>query len=210
MDQNQEHLQQLHEIRSIMERSTKFISLSGLSGIVAGCVALTGAGVQYWYMLKKGLFMNAALESNEFLLFSIVNFAAILIVAVSLSYYFTYKKAKKQSQSLWNGTSQRMMIHFSIPLASGGAFCAVLFYHGLIGLIGPASLIFYGLALVNGSNYTLSDVRNLGLIEIALGFISAFYIGFGLLFWAIGFGVMHIIYGILMYYKYDRVADPQS
>ena len=201
------HLQQLQEIRSIMERSTKFISLSGLSGVVAGCIALAGASLQYWYMESKGFYMNRLPLNTDFLFFSVVNFMSILILALSMAYYFTSKKAKRQNQSLWNTTSQRMLINFAIPLASGAAFCGVLYYYQLIGLLAPASLIFYGLALVNGSNYTLSDVRNLGLIEIILGFISAFNIGLGLLFWAVGFGVLYIVYGIVMYYKYDRVVE---
>jgi len=99
-----------------------------------------------------------------------------------------------------------LMINVSTPLICGGAFCGILFYYGVIGLLAPASLIFYGLALVNGSNYTLRDIRNLGYAEIILGFICAFNIGLGLLFWAMGFGVLHIVYGIVMYYKYDRVS----
>ncbi len=207
MDQDKEHLLQLQEIRSLMERSTKFISLSGLSGIVAGGIALAGAAVQYWYMEKEGRYMSCIKLSQDFLLFSIANFLGILILAVLSAYYFTQKKAKKNNQSLWDASSKRLLLNLATPLASGGAFCGVLYFYGLIGLLAPASLIFYGIALVNGSNYTLRDIRNLGFAEIALGFICAFNIGYGLLFWALGFGVLHIAYGIVMYYKYDRVQE---
>ena len=207
MDQDKEHLLQLQEIRSLMERSTKFISLSGLSGIVAGGIALAGAGVQYWYMEKEGRYMSCIKLSQDFLIFSIANFLGILILAVLFAYYFTQKKAKKNNQSLWDSSSKRLMLNLATPLACGGAFCVVLYYYGLVGLLAPASLIFYGISLVNGSNYTLRDIRNLGFSEIILGFICAFNIGFGLLFWALGFGVLHIIYGIVMYYKYDRVQE---
>lgn len=204
MDQDKEHLLQLQEIRSLMERSTKFISLSGLSGIFAGGIALAGAGIQYWYMEKEGRYMSCIKLSNDFLIFSIANFMAIFILALSVAYYFTQKKAKKNNQSVWDSSSQRLMINLATPLFSGGAFCIVLYYYGLVGLLAPASLIFYGLALVNGSNYTLRDIRNLGFAEIVLGFVCAFNIGYGLLFWALGFGVLHIAYGVVMYFKYDR------
>lgn len=207
MNQEKEQLQHLQEIRSLMERSTKFISLSGLSGIVAGSIALAGAGIQYWYMAKEGRYETYMKLNNEFLLFSILNFLGVLLLAVVSAYYFTQKKALKNNQSVWDSSSQRLLLNLATPLACGGAFCGVLYYYGLVGLLAPSSLIFYGLALVNGSNYTLRDIRNLGFTEIILGFICAFSIGWGLLFWALGFGVLHIVYGVVMYYKYDRISN---
>ncbi len=207
MDQEKEQLQQLQEIRSLMERSTKFISLSGLSGIVAGGIALAGAGIQYWYMNKEGRYDTPLPLGTNFILFTLVNFLSVLLLALISAYYFTQKKAKQNNQSLWDSSSKRLLMNLSIPLFSGGLFCGVLYSYGFIGLIAPASLIFYGLALVNGSNFTLRDIRNLGLTEIVVGFIAAFNTGLGLLFWAIGFGLLHILYGIVMYYKYDRVKE---
>ncbi len=207
MEQEKEHLQQLQEIRSLMERSTKFISLSGLSGIIAGCIALAGAGIQYWYMEKEGRYYRSLVVDRDFFVFTVVNFLSVLILALLSAYYFTYKKAKKNNQSLWDGSSQRLLYNLAIPLACGGLFCVVLYQYRLIGLVAPVTLIFYGLALVNGSNFTLRDIRNLGIAQIALGFICAFNLGLGLLFWALGFGVLHIVYGIVMYYKYDRVSN---
>jgi len=204
MTEDKEHLQQLQEIRSLMERSTKFISLSGMSGIIAGAIALVGAAIQYWYMEREGRYMSCVKLSNDFLFYSILNFSSILILAILSAYYFTQKKAKKNNQSVWDSSSKRLFLNLATPLLTGGAFCGVLFYYGLIGLLAPATLIFYGIALVNGSNYTLRDIRNLGFAQIVLGFICAFNIGYGLLFWAIGFGVLHIIYGVVMYFKYDR------
>ncbi|MGE5429024.1 MAG: hypothetical protein ACM3O8_14110, partial [Methylococcaceae bacterium] len=67
-----------------------------------------------------------------------------------------------------------------------------------------AMLIFYGLALVNAGKFTLSEVHYLGITEIVLGLMAAVFINWGLLFWALGFGVMHIVYGMMMYYKYER------
>jgi hypothetical protein len=93
-----------------------------------------------------------------------------------------------------------------IPLVAGGIFCIAMLYHGgaFILLISPAMLIFYGLSLVNGSKYTLHDIRYLGCLEIVLGLIAVFNLGYGIIFWALGFGVLHIIYGALMWFKYDR------
>lgn len=207
MNAEKESLQQLQEIRSLMERSTRFISLSGLSGIIAGGIALAGASLQYWYMARQGRYFSTVRVNNEFVTFTLVNFSAVLVLALCSAYYFTQKKAQKNNQSLWDNTSQRLLINLAIPLLCGGLFCGVLYYYRFIGLLAPASLIFYGLALVNGSNFTLRDIRYLGITEIILGFIAAFNIGYGLLFWAVGFGVLHIVYGIVMYYKYDKATE---
>jgi hypothetical protein len=204
MEKEKEHLQQLQEIRSLMERSTKFVSLSGISGIAAGCIALAGAYIQYRYMDKEGRYLTCFRVDGEFIIFSIINFLSILILALFSAYYFTQRKAKKNKQSVWDSSSKRLMMSLATPLACGGLFCGVLYLYGLVGLIASSSLIFYGLALVSGSNFTLRDIRYLGFVQIALGFVAAYYIGFGLLFWALGFGVLHIVYGIVMYVKYDR------
>ena len=65
-------------------------------------------------------------------------------------------------------------------------------------------LIFYGLALINSSKYTFFEIRYLGIAEIVLGLIASVFVSSGLILWAAGFGLLHIIYGIIMYYKYER------
>jgi hypothetical protein len=74
-------------------------------------------------------------------------------------------------------------------------------------LIPAASLIFYGLALINGSKYTLGEVRYLGFAQLITGFIALWFVGSGLYFWAFGFGILHIIYGVAMWWKYERRAQ---
>ena len=103
---------------------------------------------------------------------------------------------------MWDATSRRLLTSFAIPLIAGGIFCLAMLFHGMFVFIAPATLIFYGLALVNASKYTFTDVQYLGYLEILLGLISLFFLGWGLLFWTIGFGVLHIVYGLVMHRKY--------
>jgi hypothetical protein len=70
--------------------------------------------------------------------------------------------------------------------------------------------VFYGLALVNASKYTLTDIRYLGITEIILGILNIFFLRRGLYFWALGFGVLHIIYGLVMWWKYERAVKTES
>ncbi len=128
----------------------------------------------------------------------------VLVFAVGTGIILTTRQARKKGQKIWDSTSQRLMINMTIPLIVGGVFCLSLLFYGIVGLVAPATLIFYGLALLNASKYTLEDIRYLAYCELALGCISTLFIGYGLMFWALGFGVLHIVYGASMYYKYER------
>jgi hypothetical protein len=215
MDKQNEHLENLSQIRSLMERSSRFISLSGLSGVAAGIFAIIGAAAAYFYLGKhtysssaRPYYEYAYSESGDpdahFCLFFLMDGILILIASLTTVLILTTRKAKQKGQSIWDPIAKRLLINLMIPLVAGGLFCLILMYHGLVALIAPTTLIFYGLALLNASKYTLDDIRYLGICEIGLGLISSMYIGYGLIFWTIGFGVLHIVYGTLMYKKYEK------
>ena len=211
MDKNQEQLDALKDIRSMMEQSSRFISLSGLSGVFAGIFALCGAWFAYdilerWriilYTISDAVTYNTQLKELYLLLFA--DAGSVLVASLAICTLLTIRNSRKKGISIWDATAKRVLINLMIPLISGGIFCLILLYHGYFGLLAPCTLLFYGLALLNASKYTLNDVRYLGICEIILGLIASFYIGYGLIFWAIGFGALHIIYGAVMYFKYER------
>ena len=212
MKQQEEYLQDLKEIRSIMERSAKFISLNGLSGVFAGLFALIGAAIAFIYIENRyQLFDNSvqvhpvdAADYVQLLTFLLVDAISVLILAVGVSVFLTVKKAKRKGLSIWDNTAKRVLTNMGIPLLTGGILCLLLIFHGLVILVAPLTLIFYGLALVNTSKYTVDEIRTLGILDIILGLASAFILGYGFYFWVVGFGVLHIIYGAVLYYKYER------
>ena len=212
MNKQNEHLETLAEIRSLMERSSRFISLSGLSGVFAGIFALIGAFAAYLYFnlntssmrYYEYAFNPDGGRNVNFYVFFFADAVSVLVASLVFGSFFTIRKAKKKEQTIWDASAKRMLINLLIPLSSGGLFCLILLYHGYVGIVAPATLLFYGLALLNASKYTLEDIRYLGICEIILGLISSIYYGYGLLFWALGFGVLHIIYGTYMYFKYER------
>ncbi len=213
MGNNNEHLKNLAHIRSLMENSTRFISLSGLSGVAAGVFALIGAAMVYIYSgtsplnIKRPYYIpspNYEKWGMDYITFFLVDAASVVILAVVFGYYFTSKKASNRGQKIWTKASKKLLLNFLIPLVTGGLFCLILIKNGYFGLVAPSMLIFYGLSCINASKYTLDDIRYLGFTEIALGLAATYFIGSGLFFWAIGFGVMHILYGIRMYLKYDK------
>jgi hypothetical protein len=210
MNSNQ-NIEDLKHIRKMMERSTKFLSLSGFSGIAAGVIALVGAAVAYFVVFRQGAVKydeHLRALGNASTLHIRLQMAAlagsVLVCAVGAAWYFSLRKAKRAGIRLWSATARRTLYHFLIPLISGGIFCIALIANNNVHLLGSAMLIFYGLALINSGKFTVEEVHYLGLSEIALGIMAGFFLNYGLLFWALGFGVMHIVYGIRMYYKYDR------
>jgi hypothetical protein len=211
MTQEQDHLKTLTEIRTLMEQSSRFLSLSGLSGIFAGIFALLGALVAYFYMdigiLNDRYYDLAVIDARlnvNFILFFLFDAMVVLGLALAVGFYFTYRNARKKGMLVWTPATKKFMIHVLIPLVTGGIFCALLVYNHVIYLVAPVTLIFYGLALINGSKFTHTDIRYLGLSEIILGLIGCIWVGYGLLFWAAGFGLLHIIYGMVMYYRHER------
>jgi hypothetical protein len=199
--------QELAEIKSMMERSTRFLSLSGLSGVLAGVYALIGAVVAYhWIYFPNPPFGFRTTYIDDVSVFLKLIGLALMILALSLgsAYVLSQKKSQRQATKFWTPASKRFFQALFIPVLIGGIFCLALVLRGFLIVVAPATLIFYGLALVNASQYTLSDIKYLGYCELALGIISAFFPGFGLITWALGFGVLHVIYGSMMYYKYDR------
>ena len=197
-----DYLKDIQDIKSMMAQSSQFISLSGFSGILAGIYAIIGAIIAY-FLIENERSYYITLESTTFK-YILLTALVVLVLSIGTAYLLTIRKAKKVGEKVWNPTSKRLIINFSIPLITGGIFSLLLLKNGYYGLIAPITLIFYGLACVNASKYTLRDVRYLGITQIILGLIATEFSGYGLYFWVIGFGICHILYGSIMHFKYDR------
>ncbi|HLX92243.1 MAG TPA: hypothetical protein VKR32_11195 [Puia sp.] len=215
MRSKEESLDALQDIRKMMERSSRFISLSGWSGISAGICALLGAWFGYGVLARTGgesvsassrtsqVGLSSMGEIQQLLLIGRLTFAAAAVSA----FIFTYIRSKKNAIPMWGLTAKRLLINTMVPMIVGGLVILRMMQTGYYDLVGSCSLVFYGLALVNASKYTLNEIRYLGYAELALGLIDLWQRGYGLLFWALGFGVLHIIYGTMMWWKYERVQS---
>lgn len=217
MDTQNQSLKELQHIKQMMERSSRFISLSGLSGVSAGICALIGAWFAYSRLYQYNLEHNIlntreqgryisgnglSLLTTDLLTIALLTFAGALIT----SFLFTYLRSKKSGTRLWGTTSLRLFWNISVPLAVGGLFLLRAMQLEHYDLIAPGCLIFYGLALVNAAKYTLGEVRYLGYCQICIGLVNLWMPGYSLYFWAAGFGILHIVYGLLMWFKYERTT----
>ncbi|SIN84408.1 hypothetical protein [Algoriphagus halophilus] len=199
--------QELADIKSMMERSTRFLSLSGISGILAGTYALIASGVAYTWIYYPGVPYGLDLSKTQqegivnHLLWTAIT---VLLLSIGTAWVMSQNKSKKKSQKFWTPASKRFIQALFVPVIAGGLFCLALISMDNLEMVVPATLTFYGLGLLNASNFTLNDIKYLGYCQLILGLVSAFFPGSGLIIWALGFGVLHIIYGAMMYYKYDR------
>lgn len=212
---NQEALNTLNDIRKMMEKSSRFLSLNGSSAIVIGVYACLAAVIAYFILggddlVRPSLFGNfrvpMLLVNTPYRLHLLLVFAAILIILCLVTVILMCRhKAHKNDQKLqFDTTTQRLLWNFFLPLLAGGILCLSLLWQQHYGLTSSIMLIFYGIALINASNYTYSNTRYLGYAELILGLADSFVEGHALIFWVVGFGIFHIIYGILFHLKYEK------
>ncbi len=210
MEKENDQLAALNDIRRMMKESSRFLSLSGLSGILAGVYALAGAlaGHSLLRNYYSGDDAEQVGRSHHGMLLMKLSLRALAVLALSLvtAFVLSGRKARRTGHKLFDHASRNLMWSMAVPLLAGGVVCISLLMRGgdFVLLVCPVLLIFYGLALFAGSRLTLPDVRYLGYFEISLGLIACFYPGHGLFFWSLGFGALHIIYGAIMWYKYER------
>ncbi len=214
MTNNIKSLEDIRAIRQMMEDSSKFLSLSGLSGVLAGIYALLGAGYTYFFIFDSGkhyynefMISLTGKSTNEFRV-SLIIVAAIVFLSATLStFYLSRQKAQKAGTPFWSNTAKKILFEMGTVLFLGGIFCIILIFQGDLRLVASATLLFYGISLISIAKYTHHDIKYLGYSEAILGLFAGIFLSYGIAFWSIGFGVFHIIYGIVMYLKYERCGD---
>jgi hypothetical protein len=207
MKENQDYIRDIAEMRSLMERSSKFMSLSGLAGIIVGMYALVGAYIAYkvLHFNPDGIAYNTPANGSPAPMLNVFLLATfVLVLAVSTVAFLSYKNANKNGEKFWNPTARRLVINMAVPLIAGGILVLILISKDLIGLIAPFTLIFYGLSLYNAGKFTYAEVRSLGLVQVGLGLAGTYFIEYGLLIWTLGFGIVNIVYGIYLHYRYEK------
>lgn len=203
MNNEHDYLRDLEEIRSMMERSSKFLSLSGWAGIMAGIYALAGAvcvSALFGFDPKDAGLAGGAAEMPRV----IATGALVLLLAIGTAVALSSRKAAQRGEKVWNAASRQLVVNMALPLSAGGILVVILLAKGFPGLAAPLTLIFYGLALFHAGKFTFGEVKFLGLIQTGLGLVAAWFVEYGLVLWALGFGCMHILYGTYMYFRYER------
>jgi hypothetical protein len=212
MSEHIEQLDALRDIRNMMERSSRFMSLSGIGGILVGLTGVVGTIIAYYYLGERfsisrdGSYFDPDYDKWGWSLkaFFFTWASCVLGLAICFNLIFTYRRAKRKHYKVWDIASMRSLINFIVPAGTGGIVCLILLVRGLVSILAPMTLIFFGLACINASKYTLEEVRYLGYSELILGLLAMYFTSLGLLFWGLGFGVAILVFGIYLYQKYER------
>ncbi len=212
MDKQQAQLEDIHHIKKMMERSSRYSALSGLSGVLVGFFALLSVAISYAILgispFKTDSYLSVlsptGVLDKDLLKILALNFGIVLILSFTTALWLSGKNATKKGQQRWDLSAKRMLFNFMIPMIAGGIYCLILFMQNHIELLIPATILFYGLALLNASKYTVDDIKYLGILLVLLGLLASTFFNQALIFWAIGFGLLHIIYGTSMYFKYEK------
>ena len=198
---NKQGLETLQDIRNIMERSSKFVGLSGWSGTAAGASALAGAWAARKTIVAHDIAAGDIDLGRKLIIIGILTFVAAFVSA----FLFTLIRSKKNNIPIFGNTARNFLFNIMVPMSAGGILILKMTLTGHIGLIAPATLIVYGISLFCAGRITLIEIRYLGYAEIVSGIVSLWNIGCGLYFWAFGFGILHIVFGFVIWFKYERV-----
>lgn len=197
--ENKEALNTLNDIKDMMERSSKFKAISGLSIIIVGILASLVSAYIYFFLGDYSI--NTPTKWRTTAIIAI----GLLVVAFATVFLMAYLKAKRHNlRFTFDTTMRRFLLHFFIPMVAGGLLCIALLLQQHYGLVSSITLIFYGLALINSSHFSYPALRYLGYAELALGLVDCFMVNYALLTWFLGFGVLHIVFGIIFMIHYER------
>ena len=197
--ENKEVINTLNDIKEMMERSSKFKAVSGLSIVIVGVLASLATAYIHFVL------GNYKINTPSKLRTTVIVAIALLVVAFLTVFVMAFFKAKRHHlRFALDQNMKKLLVNFMIPLLAGGLFCFALLKLQHYGLTSSVMLIFYGMALINSGHFTYPALRYLGYAELALGLVDCFIANYALLTWFIGFGVFHIVFGIVFMLKYER------
>lgn len=202
----QEAKQTLHDIREMMSKSSRFMSLSGFSGIVIGIIAILASSFFcYFYQIDPVHSGRILASMTDKELIQIYAMALVLLISsMSIAFFMAKQRSKIMKSIFWSAASKHLFAHLIVPLAAGFAVCSILFFRQN-DLVLPLSLLIYGLALFSSSQFTVPSIRNFGLVEMMLSVVCLLFPDYSVVVWTLGFGLLHVIYGAFM--QINQIKD---
>ena len=178
----------LRFIRETMERSKVFTSVPGYGGALMGATAIGAAIVAHHQPLIGNWLIVWLVE-------------AALAFAVGL--FALWQKSKNSGESLVSVPARKFASAFAPPIIAGVVLTALFYYRGFFEFLPCAWLTLYGTAVVTGGAYSVRIVPVVGWIFVALGAVAAFApASWGNVLMALGFGVLHIVFGLIVARRY--------
>ena len=178
----------LQFIRETMERSAVFTSVPGYGGALMGATAI-GAAI---------IAQNQPTVRNWLIVWLVE-----AVLAVSIGFFALWQKAKNSGESLVSVPAKKFALAFAPQIVAGVILTALFYYRGFFEFLPCVWLTLYGTAVVTGGAYSVKIVPAVGWVFVALGAVAVFApADWGNLLMALGFGVLHIVFGLIVARRY--------
>lgn len=185
----------LRVIRELMERSTRYTTFSGYSGVLAGTASITGCIIT-WLLQQgpSGLYPARV----PFLL----TWSLVVLFAIGADYLLTKRHAARVGKHILSRLGQQMAFASLPGLGTGALLTLLLVRHHLLNEVYPLWMLCYGIAICAVGLFSQREVKYLGALFLCAGALTLVLIqgqpGWGLPMMALSFGGFHIVWGVLM------------
>jgi hypothetical protein len=182
-------MENLEFIRDTMERSTHFTAVPGYGGMLIGFTAIGAAYIAH----------TQAPLIRDWVIVWLVE--AVLAFCIGL--FAMWQKSKLAGTTLNSVPAKKMILSFVPPMICGVIITLGLWRYGDFVSMIPVWLLLYGAAVVTGGSYSVRAVPIMGWCFIALGAIAFFLpANTGNLMMTLGFGLLHMVFGLVIARKY--------
>ena len=174
----------LRFIRETMEAAGTFTAVSGWGQVVVGTTAVAAA-------LIAG---NFAFSVHWVVVWAVEAFLALLI-----SVWFMYDKARSASLPLLTGSARKLLFSFTPVFVVGIVVTFAFMYRGMYALLPGIWMLLYGTGVVAAGAFSVRIVPVMGAAFIVAGGATLFApASWSTALMILGFGFLHIFFGVLI------------
>jgi hypothetical protein len=175
-------------IRDTMESAGQFTALSGLGSILLGVVGLAAAPIASAQPTNEGWLVTWLMAAS---------------VAVPLGGSAVLRKARSAGVPLLSGHGRRFVLGFVPGMLTGALITVALFRAGLFHLMPGCWLLMYGTAVLTAGTFSVAIIPLMGVSFMVVGAVALFFpAAWGDDFMAVGFGGIHVLFGVLIARRY--------
>lgn len=192
--------EELKVIRQLMERPIRYSTMSGLSGIWAGCAALAGVFADSYFSFRCNQGAVAAFCVNALI------WGGVFAMAFAGTIVLTRLREVKQGMPAWSAIKKRILLTIGPPFVAGAGLTFAIACPWSLGrgaaqweLIPAIWMLFYGVTLWQLGLFSTVEIRTLGWAFIVAGLLSAALLrNSPYLTMGATFGGFHVLYGVVV------------
>jgi hypothetical protein len=178
----------LRYIRETMERAGSFTAVSGWGIVTIGATAIAAAWLAGAMASPAGWLAVWTVEA---------------VLALAIGVLSVARKARAAGMPLLSGPGRKVALILSPPLMAGAVLTAVMFGEGILAPLPGMWLLLFGAGVVAAGAFSVRIVPVMGLTFMLLGSAALLLpAGWGNGLMALGFGGLHIFFGVLIARRY--------